>query len=78
MSIINAASAATARVLSQAANAERLIRHVTVSWNKNGFGVLANHLACKAELRAAKDELETALATMNSIKWPTPADYDSY
>lgn len=44
--------------------------------DRNGFGVLVAPLAYLRALRAAKDEIEKAIALHTSIQWPTAQDYD--
>jgi hypothetical protein len=42
----------------------------------NGAGVLMEPMAYLRALRAAKDQIEHAIALHKSIRWPTPEDYD--
>ena len=72
---ISAAEVASGETLKKWRAAEQALGETVLV---NGYGVLRDRLELKSKLLDAQAKIGEALKALDSVEWPTDADYDQF
>ena len=72
------AAATTRTVISRANDAEAALAQVTRACAVNESGVFSDPLVREADLLAARQAVDKAIASIAAAKWPTHSDYKKF